>query len=128
MSSYIVNKIDIIDKKNPNSGIDIYQKNIEKILKNKKNINKLKQNILQDLNPKSNSIHDNKINLKNSSISKDEYQNSLILLKMIENQAEKTIFEKYEIDNNSSLEKNEKKIIHDTINEVIKNILVKKNF
>ncbi|QCI17953.1 hypothetical protein D9V61_02960 [Buchnera aphidicola (Acyrthosiphon lactucae)] len=113
-----LSSIDIANNKHSNK-IDIYEETIKKILKIKKNTNKFKESNINNKSSKELNYFENKKNMTNL---ENSYENSLILLNIMQKYIEKKILEKYNI------EKNNQKIIKNANNEVTTNILMKKKF
>ncbi|WAI11760.1 MAG: hypothetical protein OW721_02990 [Buchnera aphidicola (Macrosiphum albifrons)] len=127
MSSNFLFNIDIVNKRYSNK-IDIYEDTIKKMLNNKKNIDKFQKTNFDDKNSEKLNDRENKTNLTSL---ENSYKNSLILLEIMQKKIKQTVLDKYDIEENSDIEENEKKdnniIIKKSDDEKNQNILIKKN-
>ncbi|WP_284443195.1 hypothetical protein [Buchnera aphidicola] len=127
MSSNFLFNTDIVNKRYSNK-IDIYEDTIKKILNNKKNIDKFQKTNFDDKNSEKLNNLENKTHLTSL---ENSYKNSLILLDIMQKKIEKTILEKYDIEENYGIEENKEKdnniIIKKSDDEKNQNILIKKN-
>ena len=127
MSSNFLFNTDIVNKRYSNK-TGIYEDTIKKILNNKKNIDKFQKTNFDDKNSEKLNNLENKTHLTSL---ENSYKNSLILLDIMQKKIEKTILEKYDIEENYGIEENKEKdnniIIKKSDDEKNQNILIKKN-
>ncbi|WP_367678004.1 hypothetical protein [Buchnera aphidicola] len=115
-SNFLITSIDPTNKKSRNK-IDFDPKILEKIFNKQQEIKKNKNfEVFQDKKHSTN-------------LEKTYYEDSLILLKILEQNAQDNILKKYNIKDNFFLEKDSQKIINDNKKSyIVQDMLMKKKF